>query len=160
MARPTDWQDTILNLPATSGNSNSLALDGVLTAVDLRGTTLIRTIIRLNVQSATVAGAWGTQRLDLGIGIVSREAFTAGALPDPATAGDKPPRGWIWRDSIVVSQNGAQGNPVAVRIEADIRGARKVENGRLFLIGDNTPILGTTFSTQLTGLVRILMKLS
>ncbi len=160
MPRPTDWQDTIMNLGAGSGAQASISLDGALTAADLRGATLIRTIVRLGAFSTTVAGAWGLQRVDVAIGIVSRDAFTAGTFPDPVTADDKPPRGWIWRDSIVVQQNGAQGLPIAIRIEQDLRGARKIENGRLVLVFDNTSLLGTTFTARLSGLVRTLIKLS
>ena len=159
MPRPTDWQDTVFNQSAVAGAQNSISLDGVLTAADLRGTTLIRTIIRLNLQSATVAGAWGSQRADIGIGIVSRDAFTAGSFPDPVTGDDKPPRGWVWRDSVGVAQNGV-GGPIIVRVDADIRGARKIENGRLVLVWNNTNILGTSAVLQLYGLIRVLMKLS
>jgi len=159
MARATDWIDTILNLaPAAGGGAASLSLDGVLTAADLRGATVIRTIVRLNVSSTSVAGAWGVQRVDMAIGIASREAFTATVFPDPGTGTERPPRGWIWRDDITVGQNGI-GTPIVTRVVADLRASRKIENGRIFIIADNNDMDGTAFAVRLTGLVRLLIKL-
>ena len=126
---------------------------------DLRGCTVIRTLISLDLCSQTVAGAWGVQRCDMAIGIASQEAFAAGVLPDPVTNTDKPPRGWMWRSSRSVAQNGV-GSPVLSSLQADIRGARKVENGEVFLIIDNSNVFGTAFNVQALGLVRLLVKLS
>ena len=160
MPRPTDWQDTVTNFQPDSGAQASASLDGVLTPVDLRGATLIRTIVQMGAHSRTVAGAWGVQRLTMVIGIVSREAFTAGVFPDPVTSDDKPPRGGIWRSTLVVGQNGV-GTPVVSSTGfIDLRAARKIENGRLFFIVDNTSLAGTAFDIGLAGIVRVLIKLS
>jgi len=90
--------------------------------------------------------------------VASQEAFIAGVLPDPSVASDKPARGWIWRDQILATQNGTN-TEISKRITADIRGARKLENGELFLIADNNNHTGTVFSVNVTGLVRCLFKL-
>ena len=129
-----------------------------LAPVNTRGMTVIRTIIRMGLFSNTVAGAWGIMRVDLGIGVASQEAFAAGVLPDPNSATDKPPRGWMWRSQQLVSQNGT-GHQVIFNVDADIRGARKVENGEVYLIGCNTAYVGTQFQVNCVGLIRQLYKL-
>ena len=159
MPRPTDWVDTIINQAVNNGGETIIDLLSSLSPADMRGATLIRTLVSLSFQSGTVAGAWGTQRFDTGIGISSQEAFAASALPDPSSSTDKPARGWIYRTSVGVSQNGA-GSPVLFERVADIRGARKIENGDLFIIFNNTAILGTSFNGQVMGLIRLLIKLS
>jgi len=58
----------------------------------------------------------------------------------------------------MVAQNGA-GAPVLYDVEADIRGARKVENGEVFLQGDNNIDSGTAFQVNVRGLIRQLYKL-
>ena len=124
----------------------------------LRGTTIIRTLLMLDLSSTSVAGAWGQQNIDLAIGITTREAFAAGVLPDPDTNVDKPVRGWMWRYNKTISQNGV-GGQVIFPIFADIRGARKIENGKVFLIATNNPVVGTAFTIDVRGLIRMLVKL-
>jgi len=158
MPRQTDWIDTVTSLAPASDNQANVSLISGLAPSNMRGTTLIRTIIRLGISSATVAGAWGVQTLDMGIGITSQEAFAAGALPDPNVAGDRPPRGWVWRDRVVVAQNGDAG-PIVSHVRADIRASRKVENGELFFIVWNTAGEGTSFTVNVRILIRALILL-
>ena len=158
MARPTDWVDTLVNLEVPAGSQSQTSLVTGLAPSDMRGMTVIRTIIMIQMFSNTVAGAWGVTLGDLGIGIASQEAFVAGVVPDPNVAGDKPPRGWMWRASKCVAQNGA-GAPILVELLADIRGARKVENGEVYLVVNNTTLVGTAFQLNVRGLIRQLYKL-
>ena len=160
MARPTDWVDTIIAPSAfASGLQTNASLVADLTAADLRGTTVVRTLVRLGLASSTVAGAWGVNRIDLAIGICSREAFAAGVFPDPNVGSEKPPRGWLWRTSVLASQNGS-GGPIVTDVIADIRGGRKIENGVVYLVVNNSNFVGTTFSILVQGLVRLLIKLA
>ena len=157
-ARPTDWIDTIISLaPVTTGQASVSLITGAA-PINMRGVTLIRTILSLGFASGTVSGAWGTQRVDFAIGITSQEAFAATALPDPDVATDKPSRGWVYRSSLLVSQNGVVGN-VVQQVQMDIHGARKIENGEVFFVVNNTPIRGTAFTVDVQGLVRLLTKL-
>jgi len=159
MPRPTDWIDTIISLTlAPMGGSAIQSLMTGVAPVNMRGMTLIRTIISLSLVSQTVAGAWGVQRANLGIGVADQDAFAAGALPDPDVATDKPARGWVWRSYAGVAQNGS-GAPVIYTLTADIRGARKIENGELYIAGVNTDSLGTAFTVFVGGLIRTLYKL-
>jgi len=157
VARPTEWQDTVIDMFAVSGANVSVGLTLGLTAADLRGATVIRTIVALAFHSVDAAGAWGIQQVHLGIGIISEEAFTANVLPDPRTAEDRPSRGWMYRDAIAVSQNGV-GTQIVFSLRADIHGARKIENGALFIIVDAVNIRGTSFNVGITGLIRTLLK--
>ena len=159
MPRPTDWIDTIVNLSSTSGGQDQMSLMTGVAPVNMRGMTLIRTIVRLHLASTTVAGAWGTMHNMLAIGVASQEAFAASVLPDPQVATDKPPRGWILRTSVAVDQNGGAGLPITSTLAADIRSGRKVENGEVFLIQRNDFIAGTAFTVRVFGLIRCLYKL-
>ncbi len=159
MARPTDWVDTLISFSvANAGQTNTSLITG-LSPADMRGATLIRTLVKFGFASQTVAGAWGVQEINLAIGVASQEAFAAGVLPDPNVPTDKPPRGWVYRSAQMVSQNGV-GTQIDRSMQADIRGARKIENGELFLIATSTAISGTTFTTDIIGLVRTLIKLA
>ncbi len=159
MPRATDWVDTVL-APASvpTGLSTNVRLDGALSQADLRGATLIRTIVSMSLSTGTVSGAWGLQMAHIGVAITGQEAFAAGVFPDPQTSADKPPRGWIYRNSAPVHQNGV-GVPISTWLQADIRGARKIEAGVLYLIVDNVTVNGTSFSLVIRGLIRCLIKL-
>jgi len=158
MPRMTDWIDTLFQLQPASGAQANISLITGAAPINMRGVTLIRTIISIGICSQTVAGAYGAQAVDLAVGITSQEAFAATALPDPNAATDKPSRGWIWRTRRMVTQNSA-GSPVHVDVIADMRGARKIENGELFLVVNNSAVVGTAFTVEVSGLVRVLMKL-
>ncbi len=158
MARVTDWIDTLFQLQPTSGGQAFISLVTGAAPINMRGVTLIRTIISIGIASQSIAGAYGVQAADLAIGVASQESFAAGSLPDPQTATDKPPYGWVWRTRKIVAQNGA-GSPIVVVIDADIRGARKIQNGEVYLIVNNTAIVGTAFTMEVTGIVRLLTLL-
>ncbi len=159
MARPTDWVDTVLNTSVASGSQGVQSIMTGLTPADLRGCTLIRTLISLQAHSTAVAGAWGIQQLHVGIGIGSQDAVALSAVPDPAISSEKPARGWIYRTTKGVTQNGV-GTRIMTEWTADVRGARKVENGEIYIVFDNTVVRGTAFTVGLAGLIRLLIKLS
>ena len=160
MARSTSWIDILVSLQCVDGGDEAETLTTGTSVVDTRGMTLIRTILRLDMFLTSVAGAYGAQRIALGIMIASQEAFATGitARPDPRTAADFPPRGWIYRNAVAVSQNGVSTNFVTT-VTADIRGVRKVEKGELILIVQSDALVGTAFTTNVRGIVRCLFKL-
>ena len=82
MPRRTAWEDELINFNVGDGNQASTQLMSTITADEARGTTLTRLIFELALYSTTVAGAWGTQLVDIGIAVLDEDAFTAGALPD------------------------------------------------------------------------------
>ncbi len=158
MPRPTDWIDTRVIMSAVSGGQARQSLMTGVAPVNMRGMTVIRTIVVLGMISQDVAGAWGIQQIDLAIGVASQEAFAAGVVPDPNSDTDKPPRGWVFRSQRLVAQNGV-GHQVVFPLEMDIRGARKIENGELYVVANNTFVNGTSFTVKVQGLVRTLYKL-
>ena len=85
MSRQTRWIDTVVDQNAANGANAALSLLGGVGPVDTRGVTIIRTMVRLAFRSTSVAGAWGTQDVNIGIGIASQAAFAIGitALPTP-----------------------------------------------------------------------------
>jgi len=159
MPRMTDWLDTVINFSvATGAVATPLSLITGLAPSAMRGTTLIRTLVRLSLNSSEIAESYGVQTVNLAIGIASQEAFAAGVVPDPRISTDKPPRGWVYRTNRGVSQNGI-GTTAVFPVEADIRGARKIENGEVYLVVDNDAVIGNSFTIDVTGLVRLLIKL-
>ena len=158
MPRPTIWIDSRIGIAPTSGGSANSSLFGALSPTELTRSTITRMLIRLEFVSETVAGAWGVQLADVGIGITSQEAFAASTLPDPSVAGDKPSRGWLYRNQIMVSQNGIS-TDMKTTVVADIRSQRKVDDGELFIIVDSTALLGTSFTMQMRGMIRTLVRL-
>ena len=156
----TRWIDTVVAQAAfASGANSATSLLSGIGPVDTRGVTIIRTMIRLSFSSDTIAGAWGAQSVHLGIGIASQAAFTMGITALPTAEGsEQPARGWIWRDHVMAGQNGVDTQFVST-LREDIRGARKIEDGEVFLTFSNIPHTGTPFSIRVTGLVRLLVKL-
>jgi len=156
--RASDWIDSLVNFAVGSGGQAHVSLMTGVAPVNVRRQTLVRTILRISFSSVTVAGSWGTQIADIGIGITSQEAFAAGVLADPITPGDQPSRGWIYRNRVVPYQNGDAG-PLVTTLQADIRAGRKLDDGECFLVVNNSPLLGTTFTIQVTGIIRQLWLL-
>jgi len=82
--------------------------------------------------------------VDIGIGVVSREAFDLGTLPDPGTVADYPQQGWLYLATQVVSR-AADATGVIwqhAHFKADIRGQRKVDRGVLFSTLENVGVVG------------------
>ena len=157
MARETFWVDNPISFGMTSGGRITVSLFTGTPPINTRRATIVRFILRLSAYSESVAGAWGINLIDLGIGVVSQEAFNAGAIPDP-DADERPARGWMWKDRLVATQNGV-GTPIVVSTWADLHSGRKIYDGELFLIGVNTASLGTTASYRVSGIVRVLLLL-
>jgi len=156
--RASDWIDTLVRLDTATGAQSLLSLMTGVAPVNVRRQTLVRTLISLYLYSETVAGVWGTQIADVGIGITSQEAFAANVVSDPNSAGDQPSRGWIYRTRVLVEQNGPNA-PIAKMLQADIRAARKLDDGECFLVVNNGGDSGTAFTVIATGIVRQLWLL-
>ena len=156
--RASDWIDTTVDRGIASAAQDLFSLMTGVAPVNVRRQTLVRTLITLDLFSETVAGAWGVQQLDIGIGITSQEAFAAGVVADPVTANDQPSRGWIYRTRVAVAQNGI-GGQVLYTLRADIRASRKLDDGECYMVVDNTSERGTAFTAHMTGLIRQLWLL-
>ena len=156
--RATVWADTLFSLTVMNGAQqvSSLHLGVLTTNMDL---TVVRTLIHLNISSDNPGFASGLQRVSLGIGVVSEEAFLAGVVPDPNVNTDFPSRGWVWRDQQVVLDELLATGVVPLRdIKEDIASQRKLDKGELVLIVNNDALHGSPFDIIVTGIVRILFK--
>ena len=108
--------------------------------------------------SITTAGAWGRQKIDLGIAVLDRDAVAASAFPDPNAQDDRPPTGWVYRSSVGAQQNGS-GAPILTNERFDLRAQRKLAGGQLTLVVNNTSLGGTSFTVDISGIIRVLLLL-
>jgi len=160
--RPRVWVDTHVdvNLGAGSASLEDLLATAV---VDLQTKTVIRLIGRLRALPVLVAGsAVAAQAVDLGIGVVSREAFAAGgvSVPSPAVATEFPTGGWLYKDEAVLitqQDSGTVENFENPEFRWDIRASRKVDRGVFFLRIVNTDLIAGTQTIKVAGLVRTLV---
>ena len=159
MARSTDWIDTITSTTIASGAQGNVSLMGGNTPDVTRGWTSARVVLDLSIHPATAVSD-GFQQLTLGIGVMSQEAFTAVVFPDANIGADRPARGWLYRNNVSVAGAAAMVSHAPIRITADIRGKRKVDNGELVMVLNNTTIDGTAFMVRVNGLVRVLFLLA
>ena len=158
MSRTPYWADTNVNTVVTLGTQNNIDLMSSLTADEMRGTTIVRTIIKLNLFANPMSGVEGGAKLDQGIAVLDVDAFTAGAVPDPVNNVDRPPRGWLWRQSNMVFDDSTRVIPGTI-LREDIRSKRKLDGGKLILIQDGTAIMGAVFPIGVVGIIRILYLL-
>ena len=154
--RRRQWQDHLIDeSTASATQDSSVLLDG--DTDDTKGMTLVRTIIRLDVMAATLAGDSTDQMaVSLGIGMMSSEAIGSQEFPDPDTAGDIPLSGWLWRSRGIVLELPQQ---TLWRIDLDIRSQRKVMYGSPVLVIDNNLKAGTAFTVATVGIIRTLYLL-
>jgi len=157
--RRTAWQDRLVNASITSGGNLENDVMSDLSKDENRGSTIVRVIGDLTMYSATTAGAWGAQNLDIGLGILERDAMIAGIVPDPNNSTDSPARGWLFRTRCTVFQNGV-GTPIGIKCMFDIRAQRRVNAGTLAVMYTNTNAIGASFTVLVSGIFRVLYKLS
>ena len=158
MARRTRWLDTLIGQGVSSGSQAAIELQQSAADIDVREWTVTRLIGTISLSSATVAGAWGTQRCDMGIGVISREAVNAGSFPDPNDENDLPSSGWMWRTRAVPMQNGT-GTAIVTHVNFDIRAQRKLGFAIAHLIINNGAASGTGFTVTVDALIRMLVLL-
>ena len=160
MARTPYWADNLINqVQGASGGSDTEDLFPALSRDERRGITVVRMLIDLAVTPETLSGVVASQISFMGIGVASFEAFGVDAVPDPDVETDRPARGWLWRTSLVVLDD-PDTIVQPMRVQADVRSKRRVDDGVLFLRMINTDRTGITpFSIQVTGIVRVLYLL-
>jgi len=158
--RKTQWVDTLLDFTIANAGQDIRSLLSTLIGNDTQGMTLVRTIMELNLGPINWTGAFGTQALDVAIGMADQESFLAGTLPDPSVASESPVLGWVFRTRMGLLNPGSVSAGFERRwIQMDLRAQRRIDDGELYMIMDNFPGLGTAFSVQVTGIVRTLYKL-
>jgi len=160
---PRLWIDTIINNDVTIATSDSFSLMTGVAAVNTRlaQMTLLRTIVGIDCGRTVHDSGEGSERLAIGIGITSQEAFAAATLSDPSAVLDFPVKGWIWRG--VYRIYGFAADQPAVfnrRIDLDLRGKRRLENGEAFMNFDLDAAEGANASVRIIGIVRQLWMVS
>jgi len=160
MARRTAWVDRIIDNDILTGGQALLSLLGTLTPIETRATTVVRIIVDLKAHPISSPPTVGASRTAIGIGVASQDAFAAGvgSVPDPESAADEPPRGWLYRNAQGIYSGSVETTDLA-RFKVDLRTKRKIDNGELYMIVTNTAMFGTTYTVTLVGIVRTLLLL-
>ena len=158
---PTIWIDKLPNLVVASGAQGAFSLSPTITQTQLRleRLTLIRLIIGIDIMPSIRDSGEGDTLVSLGIGVFSDEATQAGVFADPTVETDHPARGWPWRGRYRVYAVAADDQNVSrVRVDVDIRAARKLENGVLMMVVNNDPSQGVATPITMTGIIRSLFN--
>ena len=159
------WADVLytdLALPSGGSIITNLLVGSGAPVVDTL--TSVRIIVGVDVYSDDINENEYMQAVDLGIGVSSAEAFATGvtALPDPNTAGDYPPRGWIFVERRTAMQSlPTGGTPTAMwrmnpRFEVDLGAMRRIDKGVLFAIWRSAQGGATAQTLNLNGRIRTL----
>ena len=165
MPRTPYWIDTLVSTQLATGGVGAPFIDQDPSQGDARGVTLERIVLHLQFATTTEGGVEGLSVIDAGIGVASREAFALGVsgLPDPQSALERPARGWLWRDRIMVRETIQGTNLVSpgsiAEVRLDLRAKRKIDDGRMYLSLTNGILAGTGFAIQVSGIVRVLCLL-
>jgi len=155
---PTVWIDSLVDLQVGSGGANGLQT--LMTGVTPEDTrlgqwTLLRTIIGVDVAHLIHDSGEGSQKVSIGIGVASQEAFAAASISDPEVATDHPTRGWVWRwQGITYGFAADQPAIFTRRIDLDIRARRKLDNGESFVTVNNVNDQGVAGTIGVIGLIR------
>ena len=156
---PTLWIDSLLS-EAVSGGGRDLVILGAtgLATLELRMArfTLTRTIIGLDIHPTVPDSGEGDQVVDIGIGLGSIEQSLVADFSDPSVETDFPTTGWLWRARyrVYAVAAGDQNRAGHVRVDLDIRGQRKLQNGRMLLTTTNQDNQGVSTAITLTGIIR------
>ncbi len=154
---PRLWIDSLIDLTLASGATVS---DSIMSGVSSTQTrfdqmTLLRTIVGIDIAYAVHDSGEGSQQVTVGIAIGSQEAVAASVLPDPEVETDFPIRGWIWRMRYrIFGFSADQPTVFTRRVDLDLRGKRKLENGEAYITADNDPEEGATAAVLVTGMIR------
>jgi len=152
--RRMTWIDNLFSVDLTTGGQTVQGLLAAVSANDMVGRTLTRTILCLDYNPPIDIPS-GRQNVFMGIGIASQDAFLGSVTPDPETEADQPMGGWIYRCRHTVSARSAGG----LRIDADIRSQRKIQTGELYMVITNLADEGVAFTINIRCLTRTLWRL-
>jgi len=159
--RNTAWDDTRIASDVANGSTANVEIASDVGDAEKRGCTLIRTILSLWIHASTPGAVSGSQIVFLGMQLASDDAFTGGALPDVEVGADFPMAGWIWRESVFITDEtlAAGGSIQPIALWRDIRSQRKLDRSTVMLSIHSAPTEGTAFNIRVVGLMRLLYKL-
>ena len=157
--RGRSWADTLFNLTVVSAaaQSNNDLLANAPTSDTL---TVVRIIGDLWwISSSLTVQSTGAERLDVGIGVTSTEAFGVNATPDVNTDSEYPPRGWLYISSTMFVHDRTAAEPgieIPSRLAFDIRAQRRIDKGKLYMAVSSNNVVGSSVTGKLVGRVRAL----
>jgi len=158
--RPLAWGDTHVQQALVTATQVNLDLLLALTPSDT--VTVTRIIGRLAVYSDDLDSvADSGMRIDIGIQVVTAQAFAAGgaSVPSVAVATETPARGWLMKDRLLFMQAVGTDPLNRFRIpeaQYDIGAMRKVDRGKLILSLHSTIDLTAGINLRVVGLIRAL----
>ena len=158
MRRRRAWSDTrFSDIQLVNSNTNKKDLLAGLTPADTK--TVTRVLVDLSVSYASSFAQDGSNSIDIGIGVVSQEAFDLETLPDPNAVADYPQQGWLYVAtkrcvSFFTTSTGVTVIPALFQV--DLRAQRKVDRGVLFMVILNTADEGGSATVFIHGRVRAL----
>jgi len=157
--RSVAWADTRLAAQSLVAGTDFI-VDLLTNAPTVDTLTVIRLVVDLEAHYIITNTITDSDSIvDMGIGVTSVEALAA-ALPDPSDDTSYPPRGWLYVASKYVGQAITTSTGMFSKngiFQADIRGMRKIDKGRLFMRVANTN-LNVGGAMELTGRIRALCK--
>ena len=136
-------------------NGSVLTNESIVTIVRMRGLVSIQ----LNTIDAVGAGFFGA----VGLGIITLDAFTAGAGSAPGALTDAEWDGWIWhsffdvRGQSVTMADGVNAFHASQRIEIDSKAMRKFEDSQV-LFGSFDMVESTNATVEMQAEARVLLK--
>ena len=156
--RSTRWIDTLVSEAVPNNAVDNQTLLGALGSDDIPGLTIIRTLVRLTIVPETDPNVLSSMRVIVGAGIITGDAFAAGALPDVNIDTDYPINGWMFKEVAVLQSSPGIERPS--EIVGDYRSQRKLSaQTECFLSIRNDTVVGSAQTIRIIGLVRMLVKL-
>jgi len=160
MPRSRSWAD--LRLAGESLVAGTDILKDILSDAPTSDTlTIVRLVVDLEAHYIITNTITDSDSVvDVGIGVVSAEAFAAGvgAIPDPALSTGYPARGWLYIATKYVGQALTTSTGMFntnAQFQADLRASRKVDKGKVIIRIANANI-NVGGAMQVTGRVRAL----
>ena len=155
--RRTTWQDTRINMSVAAAGQESQDLLAGRTRFEKEGLTLVRTLIDLVVRPQTLGAVVGHVMCGMAIAVIEEDANAASAYPDILADVDTPSRGWVWKNLTQVNDH-TTGATVErlTNVKLDLRSRRRIGDEDLMFIGENIDLLGTNFTVDIDGLIRML----
>jgi len=162
--RQTSWADGYLAVATAISANGKTLVQGLALTAGVTEATIVR--MRGEVLAFLSAGdiALAGFQLGIGMGIVSTDAFNAGAASVPGPLSDQDWEGWMWYQLVQLSSvssaiQGLVAPSAQVRIPVDSKAMRKLsDNEVLALVYETTDEVGVAVA-QVSTMTRMLLKL-
>jgi len=154
--RRREWQDFFIDEVTTVGLIDQEQLVRQTAAQDVKGMTLVRMIIGLDViADGIVNNDTDIMAISLGIGFLAFEISELNIEVNVGVQDDVPSSGWLWRKRMLLGETWDS----KIRIDEDIRSQRKLMYGQPRLFISAALNSGIGFGVETTGLIRCLYLL-